>query len=326
MNTPQAKLGVLLPTRGPVMQAKRDKRPVDATKLLSLAQEVENGGLDSVWIGDSLVSKPRLEPVATLAALAAITMNIQIGTAVLLPVLRNPVTLAHSLATVDVLSKGRLILGIGVGGAFTELQKNDWLSVGISPSSRRDRLTEGLGIMHRLWTEDNVTHSGRYFEFENVTLDPKPLNESGIPIFLACHYRTGSDAQYRRVHQFADGIIGISDSPDEFHEVIQRVEAFKPSSNEVTNRFEQVFYMTVNVGYQPHVCAAEADDFLMNYYGVRHWGDRWGPWGSPEQVAYRMAEYVRAGANHIVVRFASWDQPGQLQLFLNEVVPLFRRQ
>jgi alkanesulfonate monooxygenase SsuD/methylene tetrahydromethanopterin reductase-like flavin-dependent oxidoreductase (luciferase family) len=308
------------------MEAKRDKRPVDASNLLNLAREAENGALDSVWIGDSLVSKPRLEPVATLAAIAAATVNIEIGTAVLLPALRNPVTLAHSLATVDVLSKGRLILGIGVGGAFTEAQKNDWLSVGVSPSSRRDRLLEGLGIMNRLWREEDVTHSGRYFEFQNVTLDPKPVNESGIPIFLACHYRTGSDAQYRRVHQFADGIIGISDSPDEFREVIRQVAITKPSTNKVTNRFEQVFYMTVNVGRQANICAAEADDFLMSYYGVRHWGDRWGPWGAPEQVAYRMAEYVRAGANHIVVRFASWDQSSQLQLFLNEVVPLFRNQ
>ena len=116
----QPKVGVLLATRGLVMRAYRENKPVNADSFMDIAVKAEDIGLDSIWVGDSLVSKPRLEPVAAMSALGARTSQIRIGSAVMLPTLRHPVTLAHSLATADVISGGRLYLGVGVGGAFTK--------------------------------------------------------------------------------------------------------------------------------------------------------------------------------------------------------------
>ena len=317
---------MLLTTRGPVMRAKREAMPVDASQVLELAREAEAAGLDSVWVGDSLVSKPRLEPVATLAALAASTARVRIGTAVLLPGLRHPATLAHALATVDVLSGGRLTVGAGAGGAFTPEQQGDWRAAGVSPESRGSRLGEMVRLMKRLWTEDRVSFSGKHFQLDGVTLDPKPAQPSGIPILLACHHRTGSQPQYRRAARYADGIVGITDSPSEYAQVVRAVERHASEAGRDPEAMERAYYMTVNIDSDARAAAASADDFLMAYYGVRHWGDRWGPWGAPERIAERMREYAGAGANHLIVRFASWDQPAQLERFVREVVPAFRSQ
>src|SRR5262249_28427846 len=104
------KVGYLLPTREGVMQGKPAAAP-----LLALAERAEALGYDSLWIGDSLIDRPRHEPLVMLAGVAARTKRMVLGTGVLLPALRNPVQLAHQVATLDQISEGRLILGIGIG-------------------------------------------------------------------------------------------------------------------------------------------------------------------------------------------------------------------
>jgi alkanesulfonate monooxygenase SsuD/methylene tetrahydromethanopterin reductase-like flavin-dependent oxidoreductase (luciferase family) len=318
------KVGILLATRGLVMRAQREGRPADPGVFLDLAERAEAAGLDSVWVGDSLVSKPRLEPVAALAAIAARTSRVRIGTAVMLPAIRHPVTLAHSLATVDVLSRGRLVLGLGVGGAFTPDQERDWTSVGVAPRSRAARLGEMVRLMKRLWTEDEVSFQGTHFQVEGVSLHPKPVQPGGVPLLLAAHHRTGSEAQYRRAARYGDGIMGITDEPEEYARVAQRVMMLAAEEGRDTTSLERVFYMTVHIDDDEAVALSEADDFLMAYYGVRHWAERWGPWGPAKAVAARMRAYADAGAQHLIVRFASWDQQAQFERFEREVLPAFR--
>ena len=319
----RTQVGVLLGTRGLVMLAKRERRAVDGSVVLDMARSAEAAGLDSVWLGDSLLSKPRLDPVATMAAIAGATSKVRIGTAVLLPALRHPVTLAHSLATADVLSGGRIVIGAGVGGAFTAEQKGEWSAVGVSPEGRAGRLTEMVQIMKRLWQEDHVTFEGKHFQLADITLDPKPIQPGGVPILLASHYATGSDAQYQRAGRYADGVMGITDAPEGYTEVLRKVEGFAMNAGRDPSALERAYYMTVNLN-EPQAAEAEANHFLVEYYGVNHWGDRWGPWGPAADVAERMAAYASAGARHLVVRFASWDQRGQLRRFVDEVMPAFR--
>ncbi|MGB7220181.1 MAG: LLM class flavin-dependent oxidoreductase [Vicinamibacterales bacterium] len=316
-------VGVLIGTRGFVMQALREDRAADPSEMLAMAERADLAGLDSVWVGDSLVSKPRFEPVAALAAIAARTSRVRIGTAVMLPVIRPVVPLAHSLATLDVISRGRLVVGAGVGGGFTPEQQQDYCAAGVSPDTRALRLTEMIQVMKRLWTEEHVTFHGQQLRVDDVTLYPRPVQKS-VPILLGAHHRTGSAAQYRRAARYADGIIGITDSPEQWSEVIARVEECAGAEGRDPSQLDRVFYITVNINRDRAKAAAEADEFLMSYYGVRHWEGRWGPWGAPAEVAERMAAYGKAGARHVIVRFASWNQPAQLEAFINEVVPAFR--
>ena len=103
-------IGLLLPTREVVMASGAP----DLSKIIDLAVQAEELGFDSVWVGDSILARPRLEAMTTLAAVASRTQRVKLGTAVLLPALRHPVMLANEAANVDILSKGRLILGLGV--------------------------------------------------------------------------------------------------------------------------------------------------------------------------------------------------------------------
>ena len=320
----QPKVGVLLATRGLVMRAYRENKPVNADSFMDIAVKAEDIGLDSIWVGDSLVSKPRLEPVAAMSALGARTSQIRIGSAVMLPTLRHPVTLAHSLATADVISGGRLYLGVGVGGAFTKEQSNDWASVGVDPATRASRLTETIQILKRLWTENNVSFDGRHFKLDNVSIQPKPNQENGIPLLLATHYRTGSEAQFLRAARYADGIMGITDSPEEYQEACRRVMMLASEEGRDSSNIERFFYLTVNINNDKNLASKEADDFLISYYGVRHWGERWGPWGTPNEIVRKMQEYIEAGAQHLIVRFASWDQREQFDRFAKEVLPHFK--
>ena len=121
------KFGILLPTRRLVMEG---GNPQQFQEIIDLAQSAEEAGLDSVWVGDSLTAKPRLEPLSTLTAIAQHTDRVRLGTAVLLAALRHPVHLAHQAATVDFISGGRLALGAGVGGAFNDAQRSEWRSGG----------------------------------------------------------------------------------------------------------------------------------------------------------------------------------------------------
>ena len=319
----KTKVGLLLGTRGLVMAAQRDRRAANADVMLDLARAADAAGLDSVWVGDSLVSKPRLEPVAAMAAIAAVTTKVRIGTGVMLPAIRHPVPLAHSLATVDVLSHGRLTIGAGVGGAFTPEQAQDWTAAGVDPKTRAGRFTEMVQIMKRLWTEEHVSFEGKHFTLDDVTLYPRPVQAGGVPMLLATHFRTGSERQALRAARYGDGIIGISDSPGEFAQTVAKVDELAAAEGRDLSSFEHVYYMTVHVGDDRAKAKEEAEDFLVSYYGVNHWGDRWGPWGPPAEIAAKMREFADAGADHLVVRFAGWDQRAQWERFEAEVLPAF---
>jgi alkanesulfonate monooxygenase SsuD/methylene tetrahydromethanopterin reductase-like flavin-dependent oxidoreductase (luciferase family) len=318
------KIGILLGTRGLVMAAQREGRAANADVMLELAERVDQAGLDSVWVGDSLVSKPRLEPVAAMSAIAMRTKNVRIGTAVMLPAIRHAVPLAHELATADVLSHGRIVIGAGVGGAFTPGQAQDWVAAGVDPKTRAGRFTELVQVMKRLWTEDHVTFEGKHFQLDDVTLDPKPVQPGGVPILLATHYRTGSERQALRAARYGDGIIGISDYPDDFAATVVKVDELAANEGRDLTNFEHVYYLTVHIGDDRAKAKEEAEDFLVSYYGVNHWGDRWGPWGTPDEVAEKMRAFADAGADHLVVRFAAWDQLAQWERFKAEVLPRFR--
>ncbi|MFQ5860345.1 MAG: LLM class flavin-dependent oxidoreductase [Dehalococcoidia bacterium] len=315
----RARIGILLPTRGIVLKA--GGGPVDAAPLLEMAQAAEALSLDSVWVGDSLLSKPRLEPLTTLAAVASRTSRVRLGTAILMAGMRQPVQLAQAVATLDILSRGRVVLAIGIGGVFTPALRNEWVAAGAPPAQRAGRLEELLVIMRRLWAGEAVTFQGRYFTLEDAALGLRPAQDSGVPLLLACHHRTGSEAQYRRAARLADGIISITDSPQEFAQVLSKVRQVARQEGRDLDSAEAAYYMTVNLNADEEQARQEAIEYATAYYGSNIGGDRWGPYGHPERVAARMREYAQAGATTLIVRFASPDPLGQLDLFAREVLP-----
>ena len=314
------KLGILLPTRGILLKP----RPVlDARLLIRLARQVEAAGLDSVWVGDSLTAKPRLEAMAILAALAARTERVRLGTAVLLAGLRHPVLLAQAMATVDMISDGRLVVGAGVGGAFNDEQLQEWYAAGVDAKRRAGRFEEVLEIVQQLGQGEPVTFAGKHFQLDQVRMQPRTVQPEGVPVLLATHWRAQKERQLRRAARLGSGLMSITDSPEEFRELVQRTGEMVSGLGRDASRFENAYYMTVNVNRDVGKAEAEADEFLTGYYGVNHWGDRWGPFGEAERIRDRMVEYAEAGADTLVVRFASFEPEAQLEAFLEQVAPGF---
>src|SRR5712692_7599102 len=130
--------GVLLPTREAVMSGRPETAP-----LMSMAERAEAAGFDSVWIGDSLTARPRHEPLTLLAAVAALTRRVRVGTAVLLPALRNPVGLAHVVGTLDRVAEGRVILGVGIAADNPAIRK-EFAAAGVPFERRVGRFLETL--------------------------------------------------------------------------------------------------------------------------------------------------------------------------------------
>ena len=315
-------IGLLLPTRGAMLS--KDVA-AGAEGVLRLAERAEAAGCDSVWVGDSLTAKPRLDPLITLSSIAACTRRVQLGTAVLLGALYPPVLLARAAASLHLLSGGRLVLAMGVGGAFNEAQRREWVAAGVPAQERAGRLEDLVQVLPRLWAGERVTFQGRYLQLDDVALLPGPLGSPGVPLWLACHQHTGSDAQFQRAGRWANGVISITDSPEEFREVWQRVSDAAAAQGRDPQALDRAFYLTVNLNSNEEQARLEADAFIRSYYGTNWWGDRWGPFGHPDAVAERVLSYAAAGARHLIIRFAAFDQEAQMTRFEESLLPALRR-
>ena len=326
--TAKVQLGCLLPTRGLLLNA---DQPGDAESVLRLATWAEDAGIGAVWVGDSLTAKPRLEALTTLAAIAARTSRVRLGTAVMLMALRHPVLLAQMIGTVDLISGGRLQLGVGVGGAFNAMQQAEWRNAGVNQRTRTARLEEMLPIIKGLNTGQPFTFDGRHFQLDDVVMEPAPVQPAGVPVYLGVHWHGRGDGQgaqrerqARRAARLADGIISISATPDEFTELVDTVRERCAEYDRSPDAMASVMYLTVNLDENVRRAEAEAEDWLLGYYGANIWGDRWGPFGDAARVRERIHAYAEAGADQIVVRFASYRQEAQMQTFLEQIAPDFR--
>ena len=322
-------LGCLLPTRGLLLA---DRKPTDAETVLRLATWAEEAGMDSVWVGDSLTAKPRLEAMTTLAAIAARTSRVRLGTAVMLMALRHPVLLAQMMGTVDLISGGRLQLGVGVGGAFNGMQQAEWHNADVPQRTRARRLEEMLEVVKGLGTGKPFSYAGRHFEMDDVIMEPTPVQPEGVPVYLGVHWHGRGDGQgaqrerqARRAARLADGAISISATPEELVDLKDTVRGYCAEYDRDPGSMSTVMYLTVNLDEDVARAEAEAEDWLMGYYGANIWGDRWGPFGDAERVRERIHAYAEAGADQVVVRFATYRQEEQMQVFLEQVAPDFRR-
>jgi probable F420-dependent oxidoreductase len=187
----------------------------DAQALVGLASRAEELGFDSVWVHDHVFNvghvfdriggKPYYEPLTLLSFVAARTERVRLGTSVLVLPYHNPIRLAKTAATLDVLSGGRLILGVGVGSIEKEIQ-----AMG-SPFAERGALTdEAIAVMRALWTEEDPRFDGKYHRFAGMKFSPKPLQKPSIPVVIGGVSR----AAIRRAARVGDGWQPLGLSPE----------------------------------------------------------------------------------------------------------------
>lgn len=299
------RLGYLLPTRERVMEGVHETAP-----LLALAEKAEALGFDSVWVGDSLLARPRHDPLTLLAAVAARTRKVEMGTAVLLPALRNPVVLAHQVATLDRISEGRLILGIGIASDMPNIRA-EFVAAGVPFEKRVGTLVEGVALMRALWTGKAVDWDGRW-KMTGAVLGPTPHRAGGPPIWIG-----GSVAAAReRTGRLFDGWFPNAPSPadyaGQFAEVRQAAKAAGRNPDAVTG----AMYLTLSIDDDAACAEARIDAYLEQYYGQRPdvMRKRQMCYAGPAKGAGAwLKSYADAGASHVVLRFAG-EHERQLQI------------
>src|SRR5258705_11060835 len=167
MASSKINFGVLLPSARPGMSGRSDP-----SSLLQIAERAEGLGFNSVWVGDSLTARPRIDALTTLAAVGARTRRVRLGTAIFLAALRNPIMLAYQLASLDWITGGRIDLGVGYGRPKEPAAEHEFKILGLDPSARMKMSEELIQIIRRLWLEKDVFYEAKFTSFEPVNLEP----------------------------------------------------------------------------------------------------------------------------------------------------------
>jgi len=309
--------GILIPTRESVMSGRMETAP-----LLTMAERAEAAGFDSVWIGDSLVARPRHEPLTLMAAIAARTRRVRIGTGVLLPALRNPVVLAHVVGTLDRVAEGRIILGVGIAGDMPAIRK-EFAAAGVPWDRRVGRFLEILAICQALWTRDGVSFSGKHFTLDNVTMEPKPHRPGGPPIWIG-----GSGPTALREAARFDAWFPTGPSVEFFAEHFPKIQAAARAAGRKPDAVTGAAYVTL--AFDPNPAAAEQrlHSFLETYYSspARTVMARQATYAGPiEGGAEWLQRWIDAGARHISLRFAGGDQLAQVDEAAARLLPRLKR-
>jgi alkanesulfonate monooxygenase SsuD/methylene tetrahydromethanopterin reductase-like flavin-dependent oxidoreductase (luciferase family) len=312
------RIGVLIPTRGAVMQSVR-RPPVDT--CWTMARRADRAGYHAVWVGDSVVAKPRLEPLTTLAYLAAITERVRLGTAALLPALRHPVVLAHEIATVDQISRGRVVLGLGVGWSLPSAEL-EWAACGADHKRRARRLEEHIEVWRMLWRGEPITHQGTDLTLSDHTIGPLPWHPGG-PLVLITAGNRGEmlAASFDRFARLGDGILSTYLFPDECRLIRERAEEALDRRGRPRLPFPLCVYVTVRMEDDVRTAERVTTEFLAAYYGggVQERGAM--GLGPAEAVVETLSAFGAAGATDLCVRFIGPDQEVQLERFTDEVLP-----
>lgn len=331
----KASFGLTLANRGVIIGA------VKTSDLIDMAQRAEaSGAFDAVWVGDSLLAKPRLESVTLLSALAAVTQKVRlaVGCMATFPH-RHPVLFAHQWASLDVISNGRSWLVVCVGGPNEQsaAQAREHAVMGIKAGGRMARLEEGIVVLRKLFSQKRATHYGRFYRFEDVTLEPRPMQQP-CPIWIASNptgltWRDGASApdavverSLRRVARYADGWMTNKVSPEQFKQQWARILEMAREEGRDPAGLGNALYHNINVQEDRNAALQESKAFLDKYYTSNFsaaFVEGFTTGGNPKECIRELKDYFNAGISHIALRFASWDQRGQLGRFLNEVVPAF---
>jgi alkanesulfonate monooxygenase SsuD/methylene tetrahydromethanopterin reductase-like flavin-dependent oxidoreductase (luciferase family) len=306
MSNAIANFGILLPTREAVMSARSDP-----SSLLQLGERAEALGFHSVWVGDSLTARPRIDALTTLAAVGARTRRVRLGTAIFLAALRNPILLAYQLASLDWITGGRIDLGVGYGRPQDPAGEHEFEILGLDAAARIKISEEVIQVMRRLWREEHVSHAGRFTNFDDVSIQPKPVQDGGVPIWIASN---NVEPGLKRVARLGDAWINNIKSPAVFAECWQKILAYAADLGRDPDAIRAGIYFTLAAGGKDAV--AEGQAFLAKYYNRSYEAVAnamlcvTGGW---DEVIDWMEKYIESGARTVVLRLAANDQGRALE-------------
>jgi len=287
--------------------------PVDRAGIRAFLARAEHLGFHSAWVVEQILGKiPSLEPVALLTYAAAVTERLRLGSAVLLTALRSPVHLAKHLASLDHLSGGRLIVGVGLGGNPTV-----YPAFGIAADRRAARFAEGIQLMKRLWTEPRVTFAGEFWKLENAAMEPKPLQKPHPPVWFGAHH---PDA-LRRTAALGDGFMGAgSISTEQFAEEITLLRGFLHEAGRDPAAFPIGKRVYVAIDRDRDRAERRLGEWFGAFYGRPELAGKVAVCGDIGECLDGLRRVVKAGARLLMLN-PVFDEMEHLERFASELAP-----
>ena len=277
-------LGVALPHRSP--------EPVDIAAVRHVAQRAEAMGFRDLWVTENTLDHVFcFNPVVVLTYAAAVTKRIRLGCSVVVMAVHSPLMIAHQWACLDYASNGRAILGVGLG------REHHYRQFEVLEDGRLTRFREELAVIRALWSEQKTTFHGRFYNLDNATMSPKPVQQP-IPIWMG----VGHPNAVRRSAELADGWMGSGGSSiAHFGQsvVILKEALAKAGRDPADFPISKRVFMAVDE--RPDVARAELHRWFTTVYRNPEGTDASGIHGTPEEVRERLEELVGMGASHLLL-------------------------
>lgn len=319
--------GLTLSNRALVTRGTPPKDLID----MAVAAE-ESGVVDAIWVGDSILSKPRLECIPLLGAIAGRTSRVKLGVACMATIAqRNPVLLALQWASLDVLSGGRAWLAACMGYPANQhpMAAKELEVMGVTSKERPGRMEEMIQALRLLWSEEHASFQGKYYSFDDVNLLPKPLQRP-CPIYIAATPRAaqigefGVDRALRRIARYADGWMSNQIELSTFRDHKARLRELLVEEGRDPDAFKTVLYYGVCVNDDREQAFREAKAFLDAYYQkdfTRQGVEIWTGCGPLEHCVACVKEFIDAGVDHVAIRPIGADLNAQFRTYLEEILP-----
>jgi probable F420-dependent oxidoreductase len=287
----------------------------------AIARRVDELGFDSIWTGDHVsFHHPLYESLTLLASYIGVTSRVKLGVGVYLLALRQPTVAAKITSTLDALSGGRLIFGVGVGGE----NPKEFEACGIPHKERGARVSEGIEAVRALWHDSPASFKGRFTQFEGVSIDPKPVQKPAPPIWIGGR----SDAALARAGRQGDGWISYVVQPERYKQSLAKIEAAAAMAGRPLAGFVKAHLTLITIGkdyesaeraWVERLSTRYAQDFapLAKKYGII---------GTPEQCAEQLQRFIEAGCSGFVLNAICdvADEAGQIETYAAEIFPKFR--
>jgi probable F420-dependent oxidoreductase len=286
----------------------------------TLVQRLEALGYDSVWTGDHMsFHNPLYESLTLLASYVPITRRIKLGVAVYLLALRAPAVAAKMTATLDVLSGGRLVFGVGVGGE----NPKEFELCGVPHKERGARVTEGIDVVRTLWRDTPATFNGRFTRFTSVSIDPKPVQQPP-PIWIGGR----SDAALTRAGRQGDGWVSYVVQADRYAQSLDKIRAAAAAAGRSIDGFTAAHLVFITVGRDYETAKKAWVSVLSKRYNqdFEPLVKRYGVIGTPEQCAEQLERFRAAGCNYFLMSAIGdpRDERAQHEAIAAEILPRFR--
>ena len=327
----QLKFGINVNTRVPILHPEA----YTERDLIAMAETVEAEGYDSVWVGDSMFQKSRLEALTTLSAIAMRTERVKLGTAALIAPMRNTTWLATSWACLDRLSEGRSIFGVCVGAEQPKPGiTGEFEAAGANLKTRGAVMTEQLDIIQRLWAGECLDYDGVHHQLHGVQSELLPTQQKP-PIWIASNPHVGNLSTRRRtvmaqrVVDYAEGWMTCTASPEEFHDCWAEIQDVARAAGRDLARITPSYQMLCRIDHDRATARDKGVAFVNRYYHSTYTSlneARWGedPYGTADDCVKALQGLANAGCRHFIVRFAGEDQAEQLRRFTADVLPAFQ--